>query len=191
MWKEHVDIILRYTRWFAQERKDPGSILSACREAPDPHRRFLELAGRIPGYEEDPLRKKLLLLAVILENRPERFLPAAPQDAGAPIIDYHLQRSALRTGLVTITDPELATWLAARRVVMPEQESAVRNATYEAMEGVLAQSGISAAALDYFFFSNRTRCPEMTEPDCPACPVQGICRRRVDLFQPVYRTTAY
>jgi hypothetical protein len=43
----------------------------------------------------------------------------------------------------------------------------------------------------YFFFTNRTRCPEMTDPQCPVCPVQDVCARRTSLFQPVFRTEAY
>jgi hypothetical protein len=55
----------------------------------------------------------------------------------------------------------------------------------------MARSGLSAAAVDWFFFQNRTRCPESIEPDCPACPVQAVCARETRLFQPVFRTTAY
>jgi hypothetical protein len=72
-----------------------------------------------------------------------------------------------------------------------EEEAEVREATYEAIRRLMARSELSAAAVDWFFFQNRTRCPETTEPDCPACPVQAICARETKLFQPVWRTTAY
>ena len=45
--------------------------------------------------------------------------------------------------------------------------------------------------VDWFFFRNRTRCPEMTEPDCAVCPLDGACAQEKALFQPVHRTTFY
>ena len=56
---------------------------------------------------------------------------------------------------------------------------------------LMAQTGLSAAAIDWFFFQNRTRCPETQDPDCSACPVQALCARETGLFQRVFRTTAY
>jgi hypothetical protein len=46
-------------------------------------------------------------------------------------------------------------------------------------------------SLDDTRIDSFARCPETTEPDCPACPVQKICARETALFQPVLRTTAY
>lgn len=81
--------------------------------------------------------------------------------------------------------------LVDRALLREEEEAVVREATYEAIRRLMERSALSAAAVDWFFFQNRTRCPEMTEPDCPACPVQAICARETKLFQPVWRTTAY
>ena len=137
------------------------------------------------------MQKKAMLLAIALENRPEKFLPVRDPESAVPIIDYHLQRSALRTGLVRVGDEELQQKLLRRELLREEEEGAVREATYEAIGKLMDRSGLSAAAVDWFFFQNRTRCPEMTEPDCPACPVEAICARETKLFQPVWRTTAY
>ena len=62
----------------------------------------------------DPLRKKSTLLAIILQQRPERFLRVEPSERVPPIIDYHLQRSCLRTGLVRVRDAALREKLLAR-----------------------------------------------------------------------------
>ena len=147
--------------------------------------------AEIPGYAEDPLQKKAMLLAIVLENRPERFLKVADPESAVPIIDYHLQRSALRTGLVRVADPALRKKLEARELLSEAEEGRVRAATYAAIGKLIARSGLSAAAVDWFFFQNRTRCPETTEPKCAECPVQAICARATRLFQPVFRTTAY
>jgi hypothetical protein len=132
-----------------------------------------------------------MLLAIVLENRPEKFLPVRDPESAVPIIDYHLQRSALRTGLVVVEHPDLDRKLRARELLREPEEAAVRVATYEAIARLMGLTGLSAAAVDWFFFQNRTRCPETTEPDCPVCPVQKICARQIALFQPVLRTTAY
>jgi hypothetical protein len=132
-----------------------------------------------------------MLLAVMLENRPEGFLRVSDPASAVPIIDYHLQRSALRTGLVVFTDAAAARANQERRVVEAEVEAAIRQATYAAIERLVRQSGLSVAAVDYFFFMNRRRCPEMTPPQCAVCPAQPVCARRTEAFQPVYRTAAY
>lgn len=191
MWTEHAELIHAYAEWFVERDLAPADLLALANASERPLQTFLETVGQVPGYAEDPLRKKLMLLAVILENRPERFLQVSDPESGVPIIDYHLQRSALRTGLVDVQDPALRDKLIARENVSEQEEEAVRTATYAAIADLVQQSGLSVAAVDYFFFTNRTRCPEMTEPKCPECPVQAICKQRKDLFQPVFRTTAY
>ena len=191
MWEAHLDIARRYVEWFRARKTSPEAILNEANRSAAPLTAFLDRCADMPGYGEDPLRKKLMLLAVILENRPERFLRVTDPEAFMPIIDYHLQRSALRTGLVRVDDPSLREKLAARREVTADEEKAVRDATFEAVRQLVRDSGRSVAAVDYFFFTNRRRCPEMTEPECAKCPVQPICARETRLFQPVLRTTYY
>lgn len=191
MWPEHLHLIRGYADWFVSRRMEPGDVLRQVAGVPKPLGALLAVLAEIPGYAEDPLAKKAMLLAITLENRPEHFLTVTDPESARPIIDYHLQRSALRTGLIRVQDPALRARLEARERITAGEESAVRRATYEAVEQLMARSGLSAAAVDWFFFQNRTRCPEMTAPDCPACPVQSICARETQLFQPVFRTTAY
>jgi hypothetical protein len=191
MWRDNLEIIRGYARWFQGRGTTPAGVVERANAAPRALAAFLAEAGQIPGYAEDPLRKKLQLLAVILENRPERFLRVTDPESYEPIIDYHLQRSALRTGLVVVDDAALKARLESRAVVSAADEDAVRRATFEAIRRLVGQSGKGVAAVDWFFFTNRRRCPEMTEPECAVCPVQAICRRETKLFQPVFRTTAY
>ena len=191
MWPEHLALIRGYAQEFVARNQEPADVLRRAAAAPKPLYALLTALAEIPGYAEDPLQKKAMLLAIVLENRPERFLKVSDPESAVPIIDYHLQRSALRTGLVRVEDPALRKKLAARVLLSQAEEEWIRAATYEAIEKLIARSGLSAAAVDWFFFQNRTRCPETTEPDCPACPVQPFCARETRLFQPVFRTTAY
>ncbi len=191
LWPEHLALIRGYADWFKGRRETPAAVLRRAQAAPKPLFALLEILAEIPGYAGDPLRKKAMLLAIALENRPERFLRVADPESAHPIIDYHLQRSALRTGLVRIDASALRAKIAARDLVSADEEAAVRRATSAAIAQLMARTRLSAAAIDWFFFQNRTRCPETAEPDCPACPVHAICARETRLFQPVFRTTAY
>ncbi len=191
MWPEHLDLIRGYAQWFVSRNLAPPDLLRRISAEPKPLYALLALLAEIPGYAEDPLQKKAMLLAIVLENRPEHFLKVPDPDSAVPIIDYHLQRSALRAGLVRVEDPALRGKLVARALLDPREEATIRAATYEAIEKIIARSGLSAAAVDWFFFQNRTGCPETSEPACGACPVRSICARETRLFQPVFRTTAY
>ena len=145
----------------------------------------------VGGYKEDPLRKKAALLALILRQRPEGFLRRVADDPIPPIVDYHVQRSCLRTGIVRIDDPALRRRLEERRLVDDADEGAVRRAAYRAMLDLVRASGREMEVVDGFFFGNRSRCPEMTEPDCQVCPLDDVCARHKELFQPVRHTTFY
>ena len=191
MWPEHFKIIHEYSRWLLEQDQTPVSIVAYANRQPRVLKAFIQKAGVIPGYTEDPLRKKLFLLATVLENRPEGFLEVNDPESLGPIIDYHLQRSALRTGLVEVSDPSLRAKLKRRELVSGGEEKEVRAAVFQAVQRLIRASAISASAVDYFFFTNRKRCPEMAVPECSACPVNPVCARRTELFQPVFRTTAY
>ena len=146
----------------------------------------------IPGFAEDPLAKKANLLAIILAGRPERFLELDDPQAITPIIDYHLMRSCLRTGCVHIVDADLRSRLAARAWVDAAEEDEIRRACFDAVNLLVAGSGLSQAAVDGFFFTNaRAHCIETGAPSCDDCPLEPTCGQAVDMFQPVIRTTAY
>lgn len=186
-----LDLARAYGRDMGALGPTPADLVTRANASPSPLGTFLAQLDHIGGYKEDPLRKKSVLLAVILQQRPERFLRSAPEEPVPPIIDYHLQRSCLRTGLVEVLDPDLRRKLVERRFLQPDEEWAVRRAAHAAIQRLQAASGKSMGAVDWFFFGARRRCPEMMEPDCPRCPVDPSCAHRKDFFQPVFRTTFY
>ncbi|MEZ4709404.1 MAG: carbohydrate kinase family protein [Caldilineaceae bacterium] len=169
----------------------PQAVLDRANASAEPLATFLQSLMQIGGYKEDPLQKKSALLAIILSERPEHFLRPAVHEVMPPIIDYHLMRSCLRTGLIDVRNADLRRALAARRLVEPAAEWAVRNAAYEAIAQVAALAGQGMAAVDAFFFQARRRCPEMSEPECGACAIEAVCMQRKELFQPVLRTVFY
>ena len=169
----------------------PEFLVADARESARPVATLLERLGHIAGYREDPLRKKAMLLVAALGQRPEKFIDVDGGRELAPIIDYHLMRSCLRTGLVRVHDAALRHTLVERRLCAPADELAVRLASFAAIERLCAHSGRDVGTVDYFFFGARRRCPEVQEPDCARCPLEPACAKDTQLFQPVLRTTFY
>ncbi|MFZ4720500.1 MAG: hypothetical protein ACOYMR_13810, partial [Ilumatobacteraceae bacterium] len=173
-----------------------AELVAAAASTARPMHSLLTLLDHVGGYREDPLRKKAALLGVILRQRPERFLPDAAGDDergddAPPIVDYHVQRSCLRTGMVVADDDALRSKLFDRRVLDEAEEWAVRRATFDAVAALAERSGRSMGAVDWFLFQMRHRCPEVTAPVCAECPADPACGHHVQLFQPVRRTTFY
>lgn len=167
-------------------------ILERVNNSPQPIMSLLRVVEHQPGYLGDPMAKKANLLAVILTARPERWLDPRDPSSIQPIVDYHMMRLCMRTGLVRIEDPDLERRLAQRSWVDALEELEIRRATGRAILHLVQQTGLSVAAIDGLFFRlGRSVCLETSEPECTACPIGGECPQHADLFQPVFRTTAY
>jgi sugar/nucleoside kinase (ribokinase family) len=169
----------------------PQDVLDEALASEQPLQTFLLILDQVGGYKEDPLRKKSALLAMMLNQRPENFLPLRDDEEMPPVVDYHLLRSCLRMGLIDVLDEELNDKLSSRQIVSPAEEWAVRYPTYHATEQIDMLTGKSAATQNWFFANARKRCPEMSEPQCDLCQVDLECAHRKELFQPVLRTTFY
>jgi hypothetical protein len=187
----HLEMAQAYGRDMLALRLTPTIVLQKAQASSNPLQTFIRLLDTIGGYKEDPLRKKTDLLALILNQRPETFLPFGKNEQVEPVIDYHLMRSNLRVGLVDVLDKDLNRKLVDRQVISPDEEWVVRYTAYRAIEKVVAISGKSMGAVDWFFFGARKRCPEMSEPECHLCQIDSVCAHRKELFQPVLRTTFY
>jgi len=186
----HLALARAYGRDMLALALTPQTAMQQINRSASPLRALLQLLDHIGGYKEDPLRKKAGLLAIILQQRPEQFLQDGAGDI-PPVVDYHVMRSCLRIGLIDVVDETLAARLAARTVLAETDEWAVRSAAYGAMQQLVAQSGKSMGAVDWFFFQARQRCPEMSAPRCDECAVDAACAHRKQLFQPVRRTSFY
>ena len=187
----HLEQARKYGRDMLALQLTPQVVLDKALASAQPLQTFMVTLDQVGGYKEDPLRKKSSLLAMILNQRPEMFLPLRKDEQVEPVIDYHALRSCLRIGLIDVIDEELKNKLTNRQIVSPAEEWAVRYPAYLAIEQVTALSGKSQGAVDWFFFGARKRCPEMSEPECRFCLVDPVCAHRKELFQPVLRTTFY
>lgn len=175
---------------FSYNPELPNDILVTANKSDKPLSAFLELTGEIDGYNKDSIFKKNLLLAMILANRPEKFLHVGPGEFKDPIVDYHLMRVALRLGLINLSWVEYDQ--LKRRVWVGEWiEEQIRKATFDAVKTVIELSGKPMSEIDFLLWSARKYCPEMIEPNCPKCVFNDVCQKRTDLFQPVFRTTNY
>ena len=188
----HLEQARQYGRDMLAIGLTPQAILARAKGSAHPLATLLHTLDQVAGYKEDPLRKKSMLLAMILKDRPERFLSLSDDELQKPIVDYHLMRSCKRIGLLQVVDDALREKLVERRVVSPAEEWAVRLPAYLALEQVISLSGRGLSAVDSFLFTNaRKLCPELSEPQCHACQLDPVCAHRKEFFQPVLRTTFY
>lgn len=167
------------------------TLMQVVNEYSEPLDAFLDITSTFPGYNQDTFfKKKNLLLAMILANRPEKFLKVGQEEKWPPIVDYHLMRVALRLGLIELSLIEYDQ-LSKRVWVDGWLEADIRKKTFQAIEAVIDLSGKPMSEIDFLLWSARRYCPEMTEPSCPKCVFGDVCHKRIELFQPVFRTTNY
>ncbi len=183
------ELTQEYAQWFADEGTTPEGILSLAHLSHNPGG-FLEIMRTVGGYNRDPFEKKNNLLAMILANRPEVFLNADTETDWKPIVDYHTMRLALRLGLVQLTEAK-RTANIERLVVGADDEEDIRKAVYSAVELLVEESGRTMSFIDEKMWGARAYCPESKKPDCSKCAFESVCKKDIELFQPVLRTTAY
>ncbi|MBI9046579.1 MAG: carbohydrate kinase family protein [Anaerolineaceae bacterium] len=187
----HVEMANSYGRDMLALGYTTRDLLEKVQQSEKPLQALMVTLDHIAGFKEDSLRKKSGLLALVLNQRPERFLEFGEGEDVAPVVDYHAMRFCLRTGLVDVVDEALKEKLVSRALLTPTEEWAVRNCVYRAEENLVRVSGKSLGAVDWFIFNARKRCPEMSEPLCSECPLDAVCAHRKELFQAVMRTTFY
>ena len=188
----HLQVANRFGRDLLALGLTPHAILESVNAETKPLAAFIHILDNIGGYKEDPFRKKSNLLAMILSQRPEGFLRKAETENLLPVVDYHCMRACLRLGLIDVLDETLREKLIHRQLVTADEEWAIRFAAYQIQAMVEELSGKSIGVVDWFFFNYmRSRCFEMTAPECTICAANQVCLHREQLFQPVFRTTHY
>jgi hypothetical protein len=187
--ESHVELARSYGESLEKNNLSPHKILDTCRAAPQPVLELVHKLSDLPGYREDPLRRKAFFLALILSQRPERFLPA--HEGWPPVLDRHFLRLALRWSGIQVKDPDLAEALRQGRTLPPPQEQALRLSAYEVFAQILRRSGRSVPETFGLFDGARRYCPEDAPPDCAPCFFTSACEKRIDLLQPVTRTMSY
>jgi len=176
--------------WFWKTKANAPFMIRQMSRWADPLYRFREQMKKIGGYDSDPFEKKSLLLAMALANRPEKFLQVTDPENWAPIVDYHLMRICLRTGMVELNEGEIEVNMN-RKWVNQKTEEDIRKACFDAVSLLIKLSGKPMSFIDEKLLMARKYCPEMSNPDCNKCVFEDVCKKRTELFQPVFRTVAY
>ncbi|OGC45127.1 hypothetical protein A2V49_04725 [candidate division WWE3 bacterium RBG_19FT_COMBO_34_6] len=175
--------------WFLNHNT-PEQLLSEVNRRSRPLKEFRKVTKKIPGFDKDPLEKRSLLLAMVLNNRPEKFLRISDGEELPAIVDYHLMRMVLRTGIVLPNS--LERYFLERRLLIPNVMiffgEGIRRKTYDAVNLLPSLSDRDMSTIDYALWEGRRYCPEMQKPDCAECIFDSVCAKEVDLFQPVYIT---
>lgn len=184
-----------FGKWFIGEKTTPYQLVASANARKKSLLYFLDLLSHIPGYDRDYLKKKNMLLAMVLANRPEKFLQVNDPESWEPIIDYHLMRLCLRLGIIEINNGfsnlEVLGQIRNREWASIYAEREIRCATYRVVQEVIRQSDRPMSFVDEKMWNARNYCPEMETPDCSKCVFDAVCAKRVDLFQPVLRTANY
>ena len=123
----------------------------------------------------DPLAKKTMVFA-ILASLEGLWRPSDPE-AITVGVDYHLQRVALRTGMVRVLDGRLREKLARRLFVSAGEHQAIREACLKAYLLVGRLAGLSQLEIDQIFWHLGRSCCRLREP---ACTLKGACKRQSD-----------
>lgn len=179
-----------YGCWFIDNKTSPNEIVILANQAEEPLKEFLWQTRQIPGYNRDYIEKKNLLLAMALANRPEKFLNVKDPENWKPLVDYHVMRLFLRLGMIDLGREEKEK-NKKREWVSYETHQKIRYAAFKATCELIKESGRTMSFIDEKLWTARKYCPEMEKPDCPKCDFVSACKKRVELFQPVFRTTAY
>ncbi len=183
-------ITREYGRRLVSEGLLPAGIVSAANRTNQQLNTFVNRMREVEGFNGDQFNKKIMLLAMALHNRPDQPLQVDDHGNWKPIVDYHLMRFALRTGMVDI-DKDARYIIERRYFIRPQIEFEIRKCTFEAFEKLIRLSDKSMFYVDAAVWEGQRYCPEMTEPDCDKCSFRSACDQDVELFQPVYRTINY
>jgi hypothetical protein len=220
--EERVAILRELGQGLLRDYQDiPGSpylaahLLAACagRLRTPEGTGLLDRLVKFQGYDDPHLKKAFVLIKALA--RLGLFDPADREQLFIPV-DYHLIRMALRTGLVTITDPALADQLRSRAPASHDDDWELRQVIKLAYKQLEQAAGVDVFVLDEMFWTMGRSCCHYSRPPrcagcdftdcsvmtsftypCPGrCPLATVCLGARDeacrsLFEPQLVTTYY
>ncbi len=134
---------------------------------------------------EDPVHKKIYLLAKFLDGRGLlRFRD--PENFHVPV-DNHLARIAIRLGIVMLSDYEP---IIKRIEVTRDEDITIRTKIMTAWKEVSKISGYDPFTLDDFLWSFGRKICTRDNPKCQNCPLNQVCIARENrTYWPEHRHT--
>lgn len=152
---------------------------------------FERVFGALPGYCEDPLKKRLNLLFMYLTAREDNPLGTSPHARVTPAIDYHLQRLLLRAGVVEVIEESCLRMLVGRHALQGAEEMDIRAACHAAVATIVERSDFTSFQIDQALFALRQTCAYDHHPRCSECWLCPSCAQRTALFQPLLPDCAW
>jgi len=123
----------------------------------------------LEGFNHDPFEKKANLLRMILAGRPERFVD---DDRYGPVIDYHIMRVVLRTGIFQRP-------AGKGDITWKQYEYMLRETAFSAMINLQLETGNSHNQLDSFFWYLGREVCRYDNAKCELCPFEKVvCKNR-------------
>jgi len=181
-WDQHLALSSAIRRYFSDVSLE--SMVEGVRSSPT-YKNFLCTFADMPGYMEDPLRKRLHLFYQCMERREDDLLGMKDCKAIAPAIDYHIQRLLLRIGVIRVS-PSIRSVLVLRRPVESVLEEELRGICDLAVRQLIHTTDLSSSSVDDVLFSAARKCSDHPSgPNCKACPMEQICEKDTELFQPL------
>lgn len=134
---------------------------------------FVDRLSRFKAFS-DPLAKKIMVLASLIEF--EGLASFEDSDSMEVGVDYHLQRIALRTGMVRIADRGLSEMIARGRFVSKPIHDAIRSSCLEAYRIIIDEAGFKPREVDAIFWNLGRSCCSIRRPSCnPPCLRSDTC----------------
>jgi hypothetical protein len=135
---------------------------------------FAERLSKFKAFS-DPLAKKIMVLASLIEF--EGLASFTDSDRCMSVgVDYHLQRVALRVGMVRIIDPHVFESIAMGRFVSRIVHDAIRSSCMEAYRIIIDETGFKTREVDAIFWNLGRSCCTVKNPSCHhPCSRSDIC----------------
>jgi len=137
----------------------------------------------LPGFSQDPIFKKANLLVAFLRYRPEKFINDIPD----PIIDYHVMRVLIRTGILSIQPP---------KGIDLAYEELLRYHCFLAMNRLVERSRHDINKIDFLFWMMGKRPCAYKKAACltgmsEECDLYDACMRLTHYREPRIQTINY
>ncbi|MEM2739217.1 MAG: hypothetical protein QXQ29_00225 [Candidatus Bathyarchaeia archaeon] len=135
---------------------------------------FVDRLSKFKAFS-DPLAKKTMVLASLIEF--EELASFIDSDGHMDVgVDYHLQRIALRTGMVRIADLDILESIVKGRFVSSITHDAIRGRCIEAYRVIVYETGFKPREVDAIFWNLGRSCCTVRDPSCnPPCTRRDIC----------------
>ena len=140
------------------------------------------------AFAEDPLEKKssvfihlLFLMNLTKFNNINKM---------KPVVDYHIQRVALRNGRIKV-DHNFKKKIVQRNIITLEEDTMIRKSTIKALKITTNSAEMNIAQLNYLeWIHGRSICAR-EHPKCEQCPLKDVCDKKIELLDPVFKSSFY